>query len=223
MTVNVPAGSLVNVLALGQLGIGKLHKYDAIGRAFVHFGGEGTKILAPRTPISRVRLSAATPVRFRTHAGETLHGEVLEFLLEREDGGFVYRIASGEAVHDVWEGHLMPDGESNDPLQLLKAYRWDPPKNYMARWSMADLYGRWRAASGGFPTMLGARIVPLGHQIYAARRVLFDRTPRFILADEVGLGKTIEAGLIVQALHAESDDFRVLCCCPRIHVSAMAH
>jgi hypothetical protein len=76
--------------------------------------------------------------------------------------------------------------------------------------SMADLYGRWRAASGGFPTMLGARIVPLGHQIYAARRVLFDRTPRFILADEVGLGKTIEAGLIIQALQAESNDFRVV-------------
>ena len=104
------------MLALGQLGIGKLHKYDETGRAFVHFGGEGTKILAPRTPIARVRLSAATPVIFRTQAGQTLHGEVLEFLLEREDGGFVYRIASGEAVYDIWEGHIMPSGDS--PFEL---------------------------------------------------------------------------------------------------------
>ena len=140
MPGSAPVGSLVNVLALGQLGIGKLHKYDEIGRAVVHFGGEGTKILAPKTPIVRVRLSATTPVLFLTQAGETLPSEVLEFLSEREDGGFVYTVASGEAVHDVWEGHIMPDGESNDPLQLLKAYRWDPPKSYMARWSMADLY-----------------------------------------------------------------------------------
>src|SRR3546814_20697823 len=75
---------------------------------------------------------------------------------------------------------------------------------------MADVYARWCAASGGLPAMLGARVLPLGHQIYAARRVLFDRTPRFILADEVGLGKTIEAGMIIQALQAERPDFSVL-------------
>src|SRR4051812_41772954 len=112
MTASAPLGSLVNVLALGQLGIGKLHKYDEFGRAVVHFGGEGTKIIAQTTPMARVRLGAATPVRFRTEAGETLRGEVFEFLLERQDGGFVYRVASGEAVHDVWEGHIIPDGES---------------------------------------------------------------------------------------------------------------
>ena len=62
--------------------------------------------------------------------------------------------------------------------------------------------------------MLGARVLPLGHQIYAARRVLFDRSQRFILADEVGLGKTIEAGMVVQALQAERQDFSVLIVAP---------
>lgn len=209
-----PVGSLVNVLALGQLGVGKLHKYDELGRAVVHFGGEGTRILAPKTPIARARLSDATPVRFRTADGEDLSGAVVEFLIERADGGFVYRIDAESEMHDVWEGHIMPVGETSDPLQLLKAYRWDTPKNYMARWSMADIQSRWYAATGGFPAMLGARIIPLGHQIYAARRVLFDRTPRFILADEVGLGKTIEAGIIVQALQAERKTFSVLVIAP---------
>ena len=50
--------------------------------------------------------------------------------------------------------------------------------------------------------------------MYAVRRVLFDRTPRFILADEVGLGKTIEAGMIIQALQAERPNFNVLIIAP---------
>lgn len=212
--MNAPVGSLVNVAALGQLGVGKLHRYDELGRAVVHFGGEGTRTLAPRTPMARARLSESTPVRFKTAAGAVATGHIVDFLIEREDGGFVYRVCSGGDIHDVWEGLIMPVGETTDPMQLLKAYRWDTPRSYVARWSMADAYGRWCAASGGLPAMLGARVLPLGHQIYAARRVLFDRTPRFILADEVGLGKTIEAGMIIQALQAERQDFSVLVVAP---------
>ena len=53
--VRAPSGSLVNVPALGQLGVGKLRKYDELGRAVVYFGGEGNRILAPKTPIARAR------------------------------------------------------------------------------------------------------------------------------------------------------------------------
>lgn len=208
-----PVGSLVNVLALAQLGLGKLHSYDEMGRAVVHFSGEGTRILAPTTPFTRVKLSEATPVRFRTPTGDIREGEVLGFLVVREDGGFVYSVLCGDEVHEIWEGALMP-ADGGGPLQLLRSYRWDTPANYLARWALADLNARWHAISGGFPTMLGARVQPLGHQIYAARRVLFDRAPRFILADEVGLGKTIEAGLIVQALQAEDPDYSVLVIAP---------
>ena len=212
--MSAPVGSLVNVAALGQLGVGKLHKYDELGRAVVHFSGEGTRTLAPKTPIARARLSDSTPVKFKTTAGAVAFGEVIDFLIQREDGGFVYRVASQGEMHDVWEGMIVPVGETNDPMQLLKAYRWDTPRSYVARWSMADMYGRWCSSSGGLPAMLGARVMPLGHQIYAARRVLFDRTPRFVLADEVGLGKTIEAGMIIQALQAERQDFSVLVVAP---------
>src|SRR3954449_5403922 len=44
----------------------KVYRYDELGRAVVHFGDQATKILAPNTPIARVRLSGATLVRFRT-------------------------------------------------------------------------------------------------------------------------------------------------------------
>lgn len=41
-------------------------------------------------------------------------------------------------------------------------------------------------------------LTPLPHQIDTARKVLFEMSGRAILADEVGLGKTIEAGLILK-------------------------
>ncbi|WP_166805913.1 DEAD/DEAH box helicase [Jeotgalibacillus sp. R-1-5s-1] len=41
---------------------------------------------------------------------------------------------------------------------------------------------------------------PMPHQISAAEKVLFEMDSRAILADEVGLGKTIEAGLIIKEL-----------------------
>jgi len=41
-------------------------------------------------------------------------------------------------------------------------------------------------------------VIPYPHQLETARRVLFEMGGRAILADEVGLGKTIEAGLIIK-------------------------
>ena len=60
----------------------------------------------------------------------------------------------------------------------------------------------------------GARVVPMPHQLITARRVLADRQVRFLLADEVGLGKTIEAGLIMQSLLALRPSLRVLVLAP---------
>ena len=45
--------------------------------------------------------------------------------------------------------------------------------------------------------LMGARVQLLPHQIYIAYQVAQRHAPRILLADEVGLGKTIEAGLII--------------------------
>lgn len=68
--------------------------------------------------------------------------------------------------------------------------------------------------SGGVLGLSGARIDLLPHQILTAQRVLSDGQIRFLLADEVGLGKTIEAGLILQSLLAMNPRLRVLIVAP---------
>src|SRR4051812_39438989 len=59
-----------------------------------------------------------------------------------------------------------------------------------------------------------ARIEPEPHQVYVAHRVTNKLRPRMILADEVGLGKTIEAGLILKELRARQVVERVLIVTP---------
>jgi ATP-dependent helicase HepA len=62
--------------------------------------------------------------------------------------------------------------------------------------------------------LLSSRIHVLPHQVGAAGRILADRLPRFVLADEVGLGKTIEAGLVFAGLRQLGIAERVLVAVP---------
>jgi ATP-dependent helicase HepA len=49
--------------------------------------------------------------------------------------------------------------------------------------------------------LLASRVMVKPHQVGVVQRVLSSRAPRFILADEVGLGKTIEAGMVFAPSH----------------------
>src|SRR5688572_26797944 len=61
---------------------------------------------------------------------------------------------------------------------------------------------------------LGGRLELIPHQFYILHEVAARQIPRVLLADEVGLGKTIEACLIVQRLLAVGKARRVLILVP---------
>jgi superfamily II DNA or RNA helicase len=58
-------------------------------------------------------------------------------------------------------------------------------------------------------------VVPLPHQLYALNRAMSQHRIRYLLADEVGLGKTIEAGLILRELKLRGMVHRVLVVAPK--------
>ncbi len=58
-------------------------------------------------------------------------------------------------------------------------------------------------------------VVPLPHQLYALNRALSRDRIRYLLADEVGLGKTIEAGLILRELKLRGLARRILVVAPK--------
>jgi len=68
--------------------------------------------------------------------------------------------------------------------------------------------------SEGILSKLSSGIIPLPHQLHVLNRAVATNSVRYILADEVGLGKTIEAGLIVKELKARGLIKRVLVVCP---------
>ena len=58
-------------------------------------------------------------------------------------------------------------------------------------------------------------VLPLPHQRYALERAMASNEVRYMLADEVGLGKTIEAGLIIKELKTRGIIERILVVCPK--------
>lgn len=62
---------------------------------------------------------------------------------------------------------------------------------------------------------LAATVVPLPHQLHALARALAGTGIRYLLADEVGLGKTIEAGLVLRELKLRGLVRRVLVVAPK--------
>lgn len=68
--------------------------------------------------------------------------------------------------------------------------------------------------ASGFLSALSSGIIPLPHQIHVLNRVMETNSIRYILADEVGLGKTIEAGMIIKELKSRDLVHRVLVVCP---------
>ncbi|MBM7060527.1 RNA polymerase-associated protein RapA [Pseudomonas sp. UL073] len=60
----------------------------------------------------------------------------------------------------------------------------------------------------------GARAQPIAHQLHIAREVADRAAPRVLLADEVGLGKTIEAGLVIHRQLLSGRASRVLILVP---------
>lgn len=80
----------------------------------------------------------------------------------------------------------------------------------------AAIYSRIRnELASGTVVDVSESVIPLPHQRYALERALESNSCRYMLADEVGLGKTIEAGLIIKELETRGLIERVLVVCPK--------
>jgi ATP-dependent helicase HepA len=98
------------------------------------------------------------------------------------------------------------------PIEALAGAQPGGAGAYRLRAQVARLEALRRADSLG--ALLSSRVHVLPHQVGAAGRILADRIPRFVLADEVGLGKTIEAGLVFAGLRQLGLAERVLVIVP---------
>jgi SNF2 family DNA or RNA helicase len=98
---------------------------------------------------------------------------------------------------------------SPTPLELTKANCWDEAWKFDLR----QMAARFLCLNKG-GQLSNARTEILPHQIFTAYHVVSSPKRRFMLADEVGLGKTVEAGMVWQALAQRGNAARTLVVCP---------
>ncbi len=92
------------------------------------------------------------------------------------------------------------DRPTKDPLQVLLAGANETPRFRDARQPVRNLLLAERAASMSATGLMSAGVGIHEHQVNAALRVINDPVQRYLLADEVGMGKTIQAGFVARQL-----------------------
>ena len=104
----------------------------------------------------------------------------------------------------------------NTPEEKLSAGQIDSMNAYLLRIELFALRNQYRQSdSFGF---IGGNIDLLPHQLYIANEVTKRHAPRVLLADEVGLGKTIEACLVIHRFLLSGRISRVLILVPQVLV-----
>jgi len=153
--------------------------------------------------------------RYIIGPGEKVHDrqghehKVRHSLGENAEGLMSYELFTGERVV---ESELVPSIRDIGAKERLGTLSLVHPEMVRSRLQGLDLM---RAINRpGHAAILGSRVVWLAHQIDVARRALTNDPVRMLLADEVGLGKTVEAALIYAALREERRADRVLILTP---------
>ena len=140
-------------------------------------------------------------MRFRAKPGDRVSDEdggehVIAEVMERGDL-LLYRTAAGPVLD---EAELHHDLGQPDPFEALALGRPGSPADFARRLRAHKLKAAGRAQP--HRGLGSARVELLPHQLYVTERVARMWRPRALLADEVGLGKTVEAGLVAVRMAA---------------------
>ena len=93
---------------------------------------------------------------------------------------------------------------------VLNSSEWHVPLEVITRFQAEAI----RSTNDAWGVFTRSRIQLLPHQLWVCKKVLATLPTRWLVADDVGLGKTIEAGLVLLPLVSRGAALRVLILCP---------
>ncbi|MGU3656010.1 SNF2-related protein [Methylobacterium fujisawaense] len=100
------------------------------------------------------------------------------------------------------------------PLGALGRHAAGPYVAFAARERLSAALARQAVQVGGLRALLSSRVDLHAHQAFVAGTVILDPRRRYVLADEVGLGKTVEAGVVIHDVLSRRPRARVLVLAP---------
>jgi ATP-dependent helicase HepA len=171
------------------------------------------EIRFPASTEMRIYAAGNAPIkRVAFRKGDTIHskrGESIVIEEVREEAGRLTYIGDGL---EVTERDLSDTISFSKPEDRLIGGQIDQSSAFCLRYEAIRRQSHARQSPvGGF---IGGRIDLIPHQLYIASEVSNRYMPRVLLADEVSLGKTIEACLILHRLHLTGRAERILIILP---------
>lgn len=186
-----------------ELGLGMVEEIDGY-RVVLGFPASGERRIyaAGAAVLKRVVFRAGE--RVTTKSGEAFTVESTE-----EAEGLLIYLGEG---HSAREDELSDAGSFSHPHDRLMAGQVDEGEVFDLRLRALKMQNELRSSEWrGF---FGGRLDLIPHQYYILKEVSSRQLPRVLLSDEVGLGKTIEACLILQRLRAVGRANRALILVP---------
>lgn len=194
-----------------ELGLGIIQNIDyRVITVFFPASEEERTYAKNNAPLSRVTFEISDPI-------ETLHGEQLIVKRIEQLNDILVYMACQPGMED--ELIPIPETQLSHHLQLNKASdRLFSGQIDSLRWfelRYAAMKAREQQQRCEVNGLQGPRVDLIAHQLYIASEVGDRFAPRVLLADEVGLGKTIEAGMIIHQQLLNHRAQRVLIVVPK--------
>lgn len=196
-------------------GPGKLAGITESIATIQYFDAPGAPLPAPaHVPIAvlaRARLPPQSRVYRRAGGGRWQTGRVIE-----DDGSVVYvQFPNDDRVNIPAEDlQIRWNRPLKDPLSLLAVEATETPFLADARAKFVQAVALQHHAASGASAVLCSSIELVPYQFAVIRRVLTDPIQRYLLADEVGLGKTVEAAVIIRQYFIDDPNARVVLAVP---------